>query len=84
MHDRHISCDTKLPLTSISTSYVDMSISDFISDKASPLLPISGPCVIENFDDKGEEIKVFNSKNGLGLPRSINVPGEFIWRSLWL
>jgi 3-deoxy-D-manno-octulosonic acid (KDO) 8-phosphate synthase len=27
---------------------MDMSISDFISDKASPLLLISGPCVIEN------------------------------------
>ena len=84
MHDRHISCDTKLPLTSISTSYMDMSISDFISDKAFPLLLISGPCVIEKFDDKGEEIKAFNNKNGLGLPRSINSPGEFIWRSIWL
>jgi len=40
MHDRYISCDTKLPLTSISTSYMDMSISDFISDKTSPLLLI--------------------------------------------
>jgi len=48
MHDRHISCDTKLSLTSISTSYMDMSISDFISDNASSLLPVSGPCVIEN------------------------------------
>ena len=40
MHDRYISCETKLPLTSISTSYMDMSISDFISDKTSPLLLI--------------------------------------------
>jgi len=27
---------------------MDMSISDFISDNASSLLPVSGPCVIEN------------------------------------
>ena len=84
MHDRHVSCDTKLPLTSISTSYMDMSISDFISDKTSPLQLISDPCVIENFNDKGEEIKVFNGKNGLDLPRWIDSSGEFIWRSLWL
>ena len=48
MHDKYVPCDTKLPLTSISTSYMDMSISDFIAEKASPLLPISGPCVIKN------------------------------------
>ncbi|MFC1876692.1 hypothetical protein ACFL2E_05395 [Thermodesulfobacteriota bacterium] len=63
---------------------MDMSISDFISDKASPLLLISDPCVIEQFDVKGKEIKAFNSKDGLGLPRSINLPGEVIWRSFWL
>ncbi len=47
MHDRYIECDTKLSLTSISTSYMDMSISDFISDNAVSLLPVSGPCVIK-------------------------------------
>jgi len=29
---------------------MDMNISDFFSDKAPPLLLISGPCVIENYD----------------------------------
>jgi hypothetical protein len=65
MHDKRISCDTKLPLTSISTSYMDMSISDFISDKVSPLLLISGPCVIEKIDDKRGDLfgDLFGSKS---------------------
>ncbi len=50
MHDRHLACDIKLSLTTINTSCMDMNISDFFSDKASPLLLISGPCVIENYD----------------------------------
>ena len=54
MRDRYVPCDTKLPLTSISTSYMDMSISDIISDKASPLLLISGPCVVDDVLTDGE------------------------------
>ena len=49
MHDKYISCIFKLSLTSINTTHIDMNISDFFSDKASPLLLISGPCVIENY-----------------------------------
>ncbi len=49
MHVRHISCDTKVSLTTINTSHIHMNISNFFSDKAFPLLLISGPCVIENY-----------------------------------
>ena len=49
MHDRQITCETKLSVTHTNISHMHMNISNFFSAKTPPLLLISGPCVIENY-----------------------------------
>ena len=72
MRDRYISCIFKRSLTSISTTHIDMNIPDFFSDKASPLLLISGPCVIENYAITFEVASYLN-----GLAQELEIPFLF-------